>query len=159
MLDPNFKNLFLQEMPSVSVIMNLMPTQSRPLAVITSLICANVSWQLARRDAALTRPTVWPCRPLQPSLEPLHLLHGDSVATFRPTKISASTPGCRGDGGCGSSRLKLVDRLCHTHGCLEWKEREGLRGEIGRLVQERSSSPQVIRQQALTSKIPYFPSL
>lgn len=43
MLDPNFKNLFLQEMPSVSIIMNLMPTQSRPLAVITSLICANVS--------------------------------------------------------------------------------------------------------------------
>lgn len=42
-LVPGFKSLLMQESLSVSVMLNPMPTQSRPLTGFSSVICANVS--------------------------------------------------------------------------------------------------------------------
>lgn len=133
-LDPNF-NLLMQEMPSVSVsvITSLMLTKSRPLIALWSVLM----W-------ADSHPGVARLWPGPAALQATPALTGGGSATcymaialthdggaVRPTKTSASTLGCRGNGDRGSSQLKLVDRLCHTLGCLEWKKGGRFTGKLG----------------------------
>lgn len=124
---------------SVSVIISLMPTLSWPLAVISSPICANVSWQLARHDV------VWPGPRLAPQATAAFTGWRSSTCYTATAALSAlyKDPSIR-PRLPWRWRLRLISRqdggsaLPHP-----WvsgvKEREGLRG---RLVQERSSSSQ-----------------
>lgn len=139
----DFKNILLQEMPSASVIISWC-RQSWPLAVISSPICANASWQLARHDAVWPGPrlalqaiaafTGWRSSTCCTATAALSALYKDlSIRPRLPWRRRLRLSSCQAGGSA----------LPHP-----WvsgvKEREGLRG---RLVRERSSSSQVIRQE------------
>lgn len=144
-LVPGFKSLFMQESPSVSVsvMLNPMPTQSRPLTGFSSVICANVSWQLAQHGAALTGPLHDPAGRRGPSLEEgattcymaITLTRGQGHRPTlqrpqHPPSVAVET----------AARLDSSRRIGFATPMGVWNERRGgFGGEIGRLVEERSS--------------------
>ena len=158
-----FKRLFMQESPSVSVsvILNPMPTQSRPLTGFSSVICANVSWQLAQHGAALTGPLFGPAGRRGPSLEEgattcymaITLTRGrGSVLPYKDLGIRPRLPW----------RLRLVSTRAGGSALPHpWVSGmtggEGLEGKLGGLVEERSSDQTPgFHFRRGTGKIPCF---
>lgn len=144
-LVPGFKSLFMQESPSVSVsvMLNPMPTQSRPLTGFSSVICANVSWQLAQHGAALTGPLHGPAGRRGPTLEEgattcymaITLTRGQR---HRPTLQRPQHPPSVAVETV--ARLDSSRRIGFATPMGVWNERRGgFGGEIGRLAEERSS--------------------
>lgn len=131
---PSLQSLLSEEPPSVPAcaVISLMWPHSRPLSGVSSVISANVSWQAALHatiwhgsDRAPSRPR----GPRRPSLEepspPATRRHSRRRALQRPRHPPLVAVATATAARLASSRWI---RLCHTHGCLEWKSGKGLEG-------------------------------